>query len=74
MVKSTLVTLSVKGMSCGGCVSSVEKALLSVSGVEEVTVNLAEHTARIKGEASVSTLIKSVVDAGYDATDETANT
>ncbi len=69
MIKSTSVTLSVKGMSCGGCVSSVEKALLSVSGVEEAAVNFAEHTASITGRASAGALIKSLIDAGYNASE-----
>ncbi len=58
---------SIGGMSCAGCVASVEKALQAVMGVESVAVNFAEHTADIEGDFSVDGLIKSVQEAGYDA-------
>ena len=58
---------SIGGMSCAGCVASVEKALQTVAGVESSTVNFAEHTADIEGHFSVDDLIKTVQDAGYDA-------
>jgi len=59
--------LSISGMSCAGCVASVEKALNGVEGVTQARVNFAEHTAEVIGDASLQTIIKSVVDAGYDA-------
>jgi len=59
--------LSIAGMSCAGCVASVEKALQAVSGVESASVNFAEHTAQIQGEVAVQTLIDAVKAAGYDA-------
>ncbi|VAW94799.1 Lead, cadmium, zinc and mercury transporting ATPase; Copper-translocating P-type ATPase [hydrothermal vent metagenome] len=58
---------SIGGMSCAGCVASVEKVLKTVTGVESSAVNFAEHTADIEGDFSVEDLIKSVQDAGYDA-------
>ncbi len=58
---------SIGGMSCAGCVASVEKALQTVAGVESSAVNFAEHTADIEGNFSVDDLIKTVQDAGYDA-------
>ena len=61
------IRLSISGMSCAGCVSSVEKALSAVPGVEKSAVNFAEHTADVTGTADAEVLIKAVVDAGYDA-------
>jgi len=58
---------SISGMSCAGCVASVEKALQGVAGVNESVVNFAEHTADIEGHFSVNALIKAIQDAGYDA-------
>ena len=58
---------SIGGMSCAGCVASVEKALKSVEGVESSSVNFAEHTAEAEGEFSSDDLIKAVVAAGYEA-------
>ena len=67
MVKKRTIRLSIAGMSCAGCVASVEKALQSVDGVEEALVNFAEHTADVTGTASVEALITAVKQAGYDA-------
>lgn len=58
---------SIGGMSCAGCVGSVEKALQAIAGVEESAVNFAEHTADVSGNFSVDELIKAVQDAGYEA-------
>jgi len=49
--------LSIGGMSCAGCVSSVETALNSVAGVTEATVNFAEHTAIVKGDMDIAEVI-----------------
>ena len=61
------IRLSIAGMSCAGCVSSVEKSLLAVDGVDDAVVNLGERTASISGDASADTLIAAVKQAGYDA-------
>jgi len=59
--------LSILGMSCAGCVSTVEGALAAVNGVTAVSVNFADHSAEIKGLVDPDLLIKAVKDAGYDA-------
>ena len=59
--------LSILGMSCAGCVEGVETALASVDGVDSVSVNFADHTALVKGNADPELLKKSVQEAGYDA-------
>ena len=60
--------LLVKGMSCASCVSSVEKALLSVEGVQRAQVNLAEQSALVIANKSLAQeLIQAVKDAGYQA-------
>ncbi len=59
--------LSIAGMMCAGCVSSVEAALKQVAGVESANVNLAERTALIIGNAQPETLLMAVKQAGYDA-------
>ncbi len=61
------VHLSIGGMSCAGCVASVEKALQAVPGVDEASVSFAEHTALVSGSVEADTLIRAVVDAGYEA-------
>ena len=67
MAESTSVNLSIGGMSCAGCVSSVEAALQQVPGVTAAAVNFAEHTAEVSGNVAAATLIDAVVAAGYEA-------
>ena len=69
MTEKQTIRLSIVGMSCAGCVGSVENALLSVSGVSEAAVNFAEHVADVSGEVKAEDLIKAVKDAGYDASE-----
>ncbi|MBF6595997.1 MAG: cation transporter [Thermaceae bacterium] len=61
------VNLTVMGMSCGHCKTSVEKALKSVPGVEKAEVNLQEGTAKVVGNAPVEKLIAAVQEEGYSA-------
>lgn len=59
--------LSIGGMSCAGCVATVENALRAVPGVTEATVSFAEHVAVVQGLVDGAALVKAVVDAGYEA-------
>lgn len=61
------IRLSVGGMSCAGCVASVETALRAVPGVEQANVNFAEHTAQAIGNVVPQELINAVIQAGYEA-------
>ena len=65
--QSNDVRLSIGGMSCAGCVSTVEEALQGVSGVAVASVNFADHTATVKTDVAPDILIKAVVDSGYEA-------
>ena len=67
MSQHNQIRLSVGGMSCAGCVASVEQALQGVAGVEQATVNFAEHTALVTGKVAADSLITAVKSAGYDA-------
>ncbi|HCH96241.1 MAG TPA: heavy metal translocating P-type ATPase, partial [Erythrobacter sp.] len=60
----------VEGMTCGSCVSHVERALLKVPGVTTATVNLATGRASVlfRGSiASIEDLEAAVRGAGYEA-------
>ncbi|KGY13455.1 copper-transporting ATPase [Vibrio tubiashii] len=64
------VHLLISGMTCASCVSSVEKALDSVEGVEKAQVNLAEHSAIVLGadsRLSAQAIVNAVNNAGYQA-------
>jgi Cu+-exporting ATPase len=65
--EETVTRLSIMGMSCAGCVSTVEGALAAVSGVDSVAVNFADHSAMVKGTADPEALKQAVISAGYDA-------
>ncbi len=61
------VKLGVDGMTCGGCVLSVEKALGRVPGVKKVTVSLEKKEAVVEGDGlDRARLENAVLDAGYD--------
>lgn len=61
------IELKVEGMSCGHCKTSVEKALKSVAGVEQVEVFLQEGRAVVKGNAPLEKLVEAVQEEGYQA-------
>jgi Cu+-exporting ATPase len=62
--------LAIAGMSCASCVARVEKSLLRVPGVRQVSVNLATETAHIEAAGvTLPELIASVGQAGYAATE-----
>ena len=63
------LALAVKGMTCQGCVRSVEKALRAVDGVHEVTVSLERNLATVifdDKRASAADFRGAVEDAGYE--------
>lgn len=61
------VKIGVEGMTCGGCVLSVEKALGRVPGVKKVTVSLEKKEAVVEGDALDRARLEGAVqDAGYD--------
>jgi Cu+-exporting ATPase len=47
-------TIGVTGMTCAACASRIEKVLRRVPGVSTASVNLANETARIAGDARVT--------------------
>ena len=59
---------NVEGMSCAACVSHVEKAVRSVDGVENVSVNLLTNSMTVDGTADVASICSAVEKAGYKAT------
>jgi mercuric reductase len=63
------VVLQIVGMTCGGCASHVEKALLKVPGAYDANVSYAEGTARVSGDDRLdpAALSAAVQAAGYQA-------
>lgn len=62
-------TLTVEGMTCDGCRSSVTRALSSVPGVSNVEVSLEARRASVEHDARVTpeSLAQAVRRAGFDA-------
>lgn len=59
--------LGIKGMSCAGCVASVEAALRRTPGVKEVSVNFAAGSALVRGQVEAGQLFEAIGNAGYEA-------
>lgn len=71
MAEASFDTLEFKieGMDCGHCVSTVEKAVRALPGVEAVTVSLADNTAIVRHDPtkiSQNAVFEAVEDAGFD--------
>jgi len=62
---SAPVVLTITGMTCAGCVSSVSRVLSRVTGVADAQVDLAAGRAIVTGTAPVEELIRAVEAAGY---------
>lgn len=63
-------TLKIKGMSCQHCVSSVKKALESVAGITEVTVDLEKATATFNNSGAGPKEIKAAItNIGFEPLD-----
>ncbi|HWR76979.1 MAG TPA: heavy metal-associated domain-containing protein [Thiobacillus sp.] len=64
--------LSVTGMTCSGCVNSVQRVLAALPGVQGVEVTLAPGQARVvydPARIDRAALAQAVVDAGFGVGD-----
>lgn len=62
------VTLQVQGMTCGGCVKSVENSLSALSGVEKVKVQLETGNVDIEfndSQIDIKQITDTIEDKGY---------
>jgi len=62
------IILSVTGMTCGGCVNSVQRVLAALPGVQSAEVKLEPGQARVVYDAARidrAALVQAVVDAGF---------
>ncbi|OUS20179.1 copper-translocating P-type ATPase ['Osedax' symbiont bacterium Rs2_46_30_T18] len=62
---------SLQGITCAGCVRSVDKALLNLQQqqpeLESFSINFADRTAIISGDLADDQVITAIRNAGYDA-------
>src|SRR5262249_51406515 len=62
------LALALEGMHCASCVNTIEKALASVPGVDEASVNLGTAQAHVRGRGlDPGRLIAAVRESGYGA-------
>lgn len=63
------IKIKIDGMTCGGCVSSVQKALQAVVGVEAISVSLEDGLAVVAYDelvCDVSAIVETIEEAGFD--------
>ncbi len=60
--------LTVTGMNCGGCESTVESAVNDLEGVESVTADNETDSVVIEGDVETAAVVEAIEDAGFDAT------
>lgn len=63
-------TISTSSIMCGMCVTTIEKVVSGVDGVENVKVDLEKKITTVKfdkAKLDIAALEKSISDAGYDA-------
>lgn len=71
MAEASFDTLEFKieGMDCGHCVSTIEKAVRALPGVEAVKVSLADNSAIVRhdpAKVSQDAVFEAVEEAGFD--------
>ena len=66
------IVLSVTGMTCGGCVNSVQNVLTALPGVQSVEVTLTPGQARVvvdPARLDRAALVQAIVNAGFGVGD-----
>ncbi len=62
------VTLAVTGMTCGGCVASVQRVLTAIPGVQSAEVSLDPGRARVvfdPARTDRAALVQAITAAGF---------
>ena len=62
-----MATVKINGMSCQHCVASVTKAIEALSGVTQVSVDLAMGEATYDGDVSEQDVKDAIVKVGFEA-------
>lgn len=65
MDKNLAKKINVEGMTCHHCSATVEKAIKSVSGVDEVEIDLKGNCAYVTGDFERKNVHSAIEDAGY---------
>ncbi|NOY61785.1 MAG: heavy-metal-associated domain-containing protein [Gammaproteobacteria bacterium] len=65
---SKTIQLSIPGMMCGGCLSTVQKVFDNEAGVANTAIDLAAKTASVEADVPPAVLIAALKSAGFEAT------
>ncbi len=61
-----MVEFQVSGMSCGGCVASITRAVKSVDAAAEVSADLPSQRVKVASVAQTTQIRAAIENAGYD--------
>lgn len=57
--------LRVDGMTCGGCVAGVKRAVQAIDAKAQVEVDLNNKMVRVQSEEAIDTVSAAIKEAGY---------
>ncbi len=60
-----ITTIKVSGMTCNHCKANVENNLKKLPGIDNVVVDLANHSAQLTGKVDLEVIRKTVEELGY---------
>lgn len=60
-------SFEVKGMSCQGCVKSVERVVSALEGVRAVIVTLEPGKVEVEGSVDAGRVVEVIENAGFSA-------
>ncbi|WP_428699754.1 heavy-metal-associated domain-containing protein [Stappia sp.] len=61
-----MIEIRIEGMTCGGCVASVKKALLAADPTASAEIDLASGKAAIETTLPRARIVEAIEAAGYD--------
>lgn len=61
-----MLNLKVEGIHCGGCASSIKKALAAAAPGAEVEVDIDNGKVKVGGTPDRAKVVAAIEDAGYD--------
>lgn len=69
VVDDSQIQLALEGITCAGCVKSIEDAINTVPGVTRVDVNFGSRSAVVAGDVNTQDLLQAIEAAGYGASE-----
>ena len=61
-----MIEIRIEGMTCGGCVTSVKKAVSSADETASTEIDLTSGIARIETALPRNRIVEAIEAAGYD--------